>query len=206
MTISVTSYTLAIARTKRVKVWDIGVRLFHWSVVASVALAWFSTDDPGLHRNLGSVVTVLIAFRLVWGLVGSHHARFGNFVPGPRKFLSYVEAMRRGREKRYLGHNPAAAAMVVALLAMLAAVAASGYMMGMPAFFGVEWVALAHKYLVNGLLVLIALHVMWVALASWRHRENLVLAMITGEKEAGGQEAVKTVRRPGARPVTPAKR
>ena len=110
-------------------------------------------------------------------------------MPGPRKFLRYLAAMWTGREARYLGHNPAGAAMIVALLVLLAAVGTTGYMMGMDAFFGVEWVEDLHKALVNGLLVLVALHVAGVVLSSRRHRENLVLAMITGEKDRDGHEA-----------------
>ena len=189
MTISVTTQPHNRSRAAKVKVWDIGVRLFHWSMVASVTAAWFLTENRSLHRRMGYVVIALIAFRLIWGLIGTHHARFANFVPGPRKFFRYVNAMRAGREARFLGHNPAGAAMIVALLCMLTAVGATGYMMGMDAFFGKEWVEHAHKLLVNGLLVLVLLHVAGVVLSSRRHRENLVLAMITGDKDRDGHAA-----------------
>jgi len=185
MTISMTSNA-----AKRIKVWDIGVRLFHWTMVVSVASAYFLAEQRVLHRRLGYVVIALIGFRLIWGLVGTHHARFVNFVPGPRRFFSYLRDMARGREARYLGHNPAGAAMIVALLATLAAVAGTGYMVGMDAWFGVEWVEDAHKLLVNLLLVLVALHVGGVVLSSRRHRENLVLAMVTGKKDVAQDEHV----------------
>lgn len=185
MTISMTSNS-----PQRIKVWDIGVRLFHWTMVASVASAYFLAEQRVLHRRLGYVVIALIAFRLIWGLIGTHHARFVNFVPGPRRFFGYLRDMARGRELRYLGHNPAGAAMIVALLSTLAAVGGSGYMMGMDAWFGVEWVENAHKLLVNLLLVLVALHVGGVVLSSRRHHENLALAMLTGEKEVTKDEHV----------------
>ena len=184
--------TISIAGSfpKRIKVWDIGVRLFHWSMVASVASAYLLTDQRVLHRRLGYVVVALIGFRLIWGLIGTHHARFVNFVPGPQRFFGYLRDMAQGCEARYRGHNPAGAAMIVALLITLAAVGGTGYMLGMDAFFGVEWVEDAHKLLVKLLLVLVALHIGGVVLSSKRHRENLVLAMLTGEKDAEKDEHI----------------
>ncbi|PKP62492.1 MAG: cytochrome B [Alphaproteobacteria bacterium HGW-Alphaproteobacteria-8] len=167
----------------RVRVWDAGVRLFHWSLVAMVTAAWVFDEPRSLHRSFGYVVVALISFRLVWGLIGTRHARFASFIPGPRRLLGYLRDMVQGREERHLGHNPAGAAMIVALLTTLAAIATTGYMMGMDAYFGVEWVEKAHKALVNGLLALVALHLGGVITTSLRHRENLVLAMITGEKD-----------------------
>ena len=178
------SFVNGPAARARVRVWDLGVRLFHWSLVAMVAAAWVINSPRDLHRTLGYIVIGLISFRLIWGLIGTRHARFSDFVPGPRRFLGYLRDMGRGREARYLGHNPAGAAMILALLTTLAAVGATGYMMGMDAYFGVEWVERAHKTLVNALLMLVALHVGGVIFSSLRHRENLVLAMITGQKDA----------------------
>jgi cytochrome b len=166
-----------------IRVWDLGVRLFHWSLVSMVALTYFLDDPRKLHRTLGYVVIGLIAFRLVWGFVGTHHARFANFVPGPLKLLNYLRDMFKGREARHLGHNPAGAAMIIMLLLALSAVGASGYMMGMDAYFGEEWVETLHKTMVNVLLILVVCHVGGVIFSSRRHRENLVMAMITGQKD-----------------------
>ena len=166
----------------RVKVWDPSVRLFHWSLVLSVASAWVLDDPRWLHRRIGYVVIGLIAFRLLWGVIGTRHARWADFIPGPRRLIRYLSKMARGREARTLGHNPAGAAMIVALLALLTGICTTGVMMGMDRYFGQEWVEHWHKGLVNGLLVLIALHLGGVALASLRHRENLVASMIHGHK------------------------
>lgn len=165
-----------------VRVWDLGVRLFHWGLVVAVTAAYFLTAQRSLHRGLGYAVMALIAFRLIWGLVGTRHARFASFVPGPARLMAYLRDIIRRREARHLGHNPAGAAMIMALLAVLGAISATGWMMGMDAYFGVEWVEDAHKALVNGLIVLVALHLGGVALASLRHRENLAKAMVTGLK------------------------
>jgi cytochrome b len=165
-----------------VPVWDIGVRLFHWSLLVTVTGAFLFEDPRGLHEALGYAVMALVAFRFVWGIVGTRHARFVSFVPGPNRFSSYVRDLLKGREARYLGHNPAGGAMIIALLITLIAISATGYMMGMKAYFGVSWVEDAHEMLVNALLVLVALHVCGVAYSSLRHRENLVKSMVSGKK------------------------
>lgn len=170
--------------SKRVKVWDVGVRLFHWSLVLSVAATYFLTEQRSLHRTLGYVVAGLIAARIIWGFVGGKHARFADFIPWPRQLLTYLRDMLHGKEARFLGHNPAGAAMIICLLLTLGGIAATGYMMGMDAYFGAEWLEKAHKLLVNGLLVLITCHVAGVVFSSLRHKENLVVSMITGEKDA----------------------
>ncbi|MDP5359403.1 MAG: cytochrome b/b6 domain-containing protein, partial [Paracoccaceae bacterium] len=108
--------------TDRVRVWDLGVRLFHWSLVTMVTLTYLLDEPRKLHRSLGYVVIGLISLRLIWGLIGTRHARFADFVPGPRRLLTYLRDMLRGREDRYLGHNPAGAAMILTLLATLFAV------------------------------------------------------------------------------------
>ncbi|EEW24933.1 cytochrome b/b6 domain-containing protein [Rhodobacter ferrooxidans] len=172
-----------VATSNRVRVWDIGVRLFHWSLVTMFAATWFLTDPRSLHRNLGYVVIGLISFRLVWGLIGSKHARFADFVPSLGQLFRFVRDVFLGRETRYLGHNPLGAVMILALLTTLGGICGTGYMMGMDAFFGAEWVEDTHKALVNLALVLIAGHLSGVIFTSLRHRENLVKAMITGEKE-----------------------
>lgn len=177
-------YSTQTAPSPRVRVWDIGVRLFHWSLVSMFVATYLAADQRSLHRTLGYVVIALISFRLVWGFIGGKHARFADFIPSPRRLLGYLRDMIRGTEARYLGHNPAGAAMIVALLTTLSGISATGYMMGMDAYFGVEWVEDAHELLVNLALILIVGHVGGVIFSSIRHRENLVKAMITGEKDA----------------------
>lgn len=154
-----------------------------------------------------------MALRLAWGLVGSRHARFAQFLKGPGETLAYLGDMTRGRERRYLGHNPAGAAMIVALLFTLSGTAFTGWLMAEPDSLAMlpdmlqilapAWAdedgdeysergaaegALeeAHETLANLMLLLAALHVGGVVLASFRHHENLARAMVTGEKRAPG--------------------
>lgn len=172
-------------RPAEVRVWDPLVRAFHWSLVAAFAAAWISGEEwEQLHVLLGYAVASLVAFRLAWGIVGPKHARFSDFVYRPSRVMSYLRDTMALRARRHLRHNPAGGAMVVALLAMLAAVCATGFMMTTDAFWGLEWVEEAHEAAVNVALVLVAVHILGVALASWEHRENLVKSMITGRKRA----------------------
>ena len=116
-----------------VRVWDPLVRVFHWGLVAAFATAWLTADEiQPVHEVAGYTVAGLVAFRLVWGLVGSRHARFARFVKGPGETLAYLGDTIRGTERRYLGHNPAGAAMILALLVTLSGTAFTGWLMEEP--------------------------------------------------------------------------
>ncbi len=170
-------------QSAQVRVWDIGVRLFHWSLVSFFVLAWLTADEwDAFHEIAGYAVGGLIGFRVIWGFVGSRHARFSDFVRGPAAVFAYLRDMRVHKAKRYLGHNPAGGAMIIALIVMLATITASGIAMTMDMFWGVEWVEEVHETAVNLTLLLVVLHVAGVVHAGLAHKENLVRAMITGMK------------------------
>ena len=174
---------LASGGTRTVKVWDPLVRIFHWSLVGLFAFSYLTGDEwKKAHVYSGYAIIGLIAFRVVWGLVGSRHARFSDFIYSPRTVIAFLADTMRMRAKRYLGHNPAGGMMVVALLATIAAIATTGYMMTTDAFWGIEWVEEVHEGAVNVALGLVGLHILGVALASVEHRENLVRSMLTGRK------------------------
>lgn len=174
-----------MARTGQVRVWDPVIRLFHWSLVATFAVAWATGDElKSVHQTAGYVILGLLVVRLAWGLVGTSHARFTDFVTGPGAVFRYLREIVIGHPRRYLGHNPAGGAMVIALLLMLGVITATGIMMTTDAYWGVEWVEEAHELAVNLTLLLVALHLAGVGLASWQHGENLVKAMVTGRKRA----------------------
>jgi len=186
-TTSATPATSASAADEaaEVKVWDPLVRIFHWSLVAGIAVAWLTADAlPKVHEWAGYLVAALVGIRLIWGFVGTRHARFSNFVKGPREVAGYLGRIVSGRAERHLGHNPAGGAMIVVLLATIMVTVATGWMMTLDAFWGVEWVEELHEISANFILVLVALHVAGVIHASITHRENLVRAMFTGRKRA----------------------
>jgi cytochrome b len=171
-----------IERPATIRVWDPLVRLFHWSLVISFTVAWLNTEGKDLHQGAGYLVLALVAVRLIWGIVGSRHARFRDFVPRPKELLAYLKSLPSGHPRRYLGHNPAGGVMIVLLLAMLILTGGSGWLETTDAFWGIVWVENLHAALANLTVVLVFAHVAGVVFSSLAHRENLTLAMITGRK------------------------
>jgi cytochrome b len=168
-----------------VKVWDLFVRMFHWSLVALFVTAYATGDEiERVHIWAGYGIAGLLALRIIWGFVGPRHARFTSFVRPPREMLAYLREVALFKAPRYLGHNPAGGAMIVALLVLLAATCITGYMMTTDLFWGAEWVEDVHGTLANLTVGLIALHVLGVLVASFESRENLIKAMVTGRKRA----------------------
>jgi cytochrome b len=170
--------------TGSVAVWDPLVRLFHWSLVIAFFTAFLVEDPAQIHETAGYVVLGLIAFRLVWGLVGPRHARFGDFIRPPGAVIAYLRQLRRGRARRHLGHNPAGGAMIVLLLFAVTVTAGSGWLSVTDRFWGVGWVEELHEVAANLTVGLIIVHLAGVLISSTLHHENLVLAMITGRKRA----------------------
>ncbi len=169
--------------TTSVIVWDPIVRPFHWSVVLGCVLNLFVLDPSGAaHRYIGYGVAVALLVRLVWGFVGTRYARFSDFTPSRRALVEYTRDLRHGRERRFLGHNPAGAVMMLVLMALLAAVSATGWMLGLDVFWGNETLFQVHQTIANSILVLALLHAGAAVIESWRHNENLIWSMVTGRK------------------------
>ena len=169
-----------------VKVWDPFVRVFHWTLVAAFVVAYATGDEiERVHIAAGYAIAGVLAARIVWGFVGPRHARFSNFVRPPREVLAYIRDVAMLRAPRYIGHNPAGGAMIIALLVALAATCVTGYMMTTDAYWGSKLVEQVHGFLANLTVGLVVAHVLGVLIASFEHRENLVAAMITGRKRPG---------------------
>jgi len=181
-----------------VRVWDPLVRVFHWTLAAAFLTAYLVEDDwLALHVLAGYTVLGLVLFRLVWGAIGTRHARFTDFVRSPAAVLTYMKDALAIRARRYLGHNPAGGAMVIALLASLTFTSVSGLalyghgefsgplaglMQGAPGWLG-NALEEAHEFFANFTLLLVLLHLAGVALASLQHGENLARSMVTGRKQ-----------------------
>ena len=165
------------------RVWDPLVRIFHWGLAASFIIAWLTDhSSAAIHHWAGYCAAALVVLRLLWGLLGTPYARFSQFIRNPAAVTRYLIAMSSGSEARHIGHNPAGGAMVLTLMAAMAGTALSGWMMTTDTYFGIGWVETAHSLAAHGLLLLVLIHLAGVALASTRHRENLVAAMVTGDK------------------------
>lgn len=184
-------------QTDTVAVWDPLVRLFHWSLVASFFIAYLTEDNlMDLHAWAGYVATGLIAFRLVWGFIGPRHARFSDFIAGPRRAFAYAKDVLTGDAPRYVGHNPAGGFMILLLLAGVAVTGITGIVVygidessgplaslasWVPEFVGNVMEGL-HELAANAVMGLVFIHILGVAVESLLHRENLVQAMVTGKK------------------------
>ncbi|MFT4120171.1 cytochrome b/b6 domain-containing protein [Bradyrhizobium sp.] len=176
-------------RTARtVKVWDLPLRLWHWALAACVLTAWFTPSVyDGLHRIAGYAVLALLAFRLLWGVLGSRHSRFRMLGIRLRAAPSYLWNLRRGITGRYIGLNPAGTLMLVALLLALAVSAITGALSVTVTFFGIWWIEDTHGWSSDAVMVLVVLHVAGVVLMAILQRENLIRAMFTGRKRIRGR-------------------
>jgi cytochrome b len=182
------------ARQSPVYVWDPFVRLFHWTLVASFTIAYLTEEDLlSVHVWAGYVVGALVIARIIWGCVGPEHARFSDFVYGPRATLSYIRDLVRFRAERHLGHSPGGGAMVVVLLVLLAGTVITGLIVyggdqqAGPLASVVsketgESLEELHEVLANITLAFVLAHVAAVIFASFAFKENLARSMITGYK------------------------
>ena len=171
------------APTAPVKVWDPFVRLFHWSLVSCVLLNQFVLEEgEAPHEWAGYIASALVLARVVWGFIGSRHARFADFFPTPARLGRHFSALRQGLHPQYAGHNPLGALMMLALMALVLALGLTGWMQTTDAYFGEEWLQELHEWLANGLLLAAGLHAAAAIVMGRIERVNLVRAMITGVK------------------------
>ena len=180
--------------TALVKVWDLPLRIFHWLLVAGFFIAYFTEDELlSAHVWAGYAVIGLLVFRLVWGVIGNDYARFANFLCSPVASYQYTKDVIRLKSKRYLGHNPAGAAMIVLLIVALFATVISGLVVyaadqnlgplaGIVGTSNEKLWEEAHEFSANFTLLLVGVHILGVIFESVVHRESLVKAMLTGYK------------------------
>lgn len=185
-------------KTDSKPLWDIPTRVFHWTVVCCLPLAWWSAEEGrfDVHQWIGYTVLVLVISRFVWGFVGSRHSRFTDFLVGPGKIAAYL----RGRGSASVGHNPLGGWSVVALLTLLLLQAISGLFNTDDVFFsgplyywaGSEFrdaMGVVHEVAFNALLALVFIHIAAVLFHQFKRRENLVQAMVRGR--AVGREGTE---------------
>ena len=171
--------------SQRMLVWDVPTRVFHWLLAASFVGAFLTAESEryrDIHVLLGYTLLGLIAFRLVWGFVGSRYAQFRSFLFKPREIAAYATSMFKGKPAHYVGHNPAGSLSVFLLLALGIAVTISGYVIFQD--IGGDALAELHEMAAYFMLTVVGLHLAGVLVSSLLHRENLVRSMITGSQPA----------------------
>ncbi len=178
-------------------VWDWPVRLGHWLLALAFVVCWLTSESERLqliHVGAGAMVVAIASFRLIWGLIGTRHARFAAFVRSPLAVKNYLGSVLRQQPEHHTGHNPAGGWAIIALLSLGLLTGLSGW-----AIFndlGGHWLEELHEGLASSMLAVVGVHLAGVVSASWLHRENLVRAMLTGKKLGEIDEAI-----PSARPL-----
>ena len=176
---------------RRILVWDVPTRLVHWLLAASFLGALVTADAErlrNLHIAAGYACVALILFRVLWGVIGTRHARFWSFLYRPREIVAYLRSMVAGRPRHYVGHNPVGGVAVLLLLGLGLATGLSGW--ASLNEIGGDAVEELHEALAIGMLAVVCVHVVGVIASSVLHRENLVWGMVTGVKRGRLAEAI----------------
>lgn len=181
--------------TTKILVWDAPTRLFHWLMVLSFAGAYITSEGERwrlVHVTLGYTMGGLLAFRIVWGLVGTRYARFSNFVRGPQAVMAYLRSLHDRSPQHFIGHNPAGAVAIVLLIVTGTVIVASGWATYNEV--GGEWLSELHEMAGNAMLLIVGAHIAGVAIATYLHRENLARSMVTGTKIGIPSQGVRAAR------------
>ncbi|WP_156802337.1 cytochrome b/b6 domain-containing protein [Leeia oryzae] len=178
---------------EKVLVWDIPTRVFHWLLAASFLTAYITSEGEAnrhIHILAGYTVAALVVFRVIWGLIGTKYARFTQFIRSPAAAIRYFKAIKAGNPEHHVGHNPAGALAIIALLLLGIATPLTGWL----TYSDTQDVGEFHQLLGNVFLGLVIVHVAAVVVSSILHKENLAKAMVTGKKMANAGEGIKTSR------------
>ncbi|WP_243288078.1 cytochrome b/b6 domain-containing protein [Geothrix terrae] len=181
-----------------IRVWDLPTRLLHWALAglfaAAMVLAGLTSEhSPAFrwHMLAGLMMVAVVALRVVWGLFGSKHARFGSFLCGPGALWRYLGDSLKGRDARQAGHNPGAAYGAIAMLVLSLAIVATGLMMQgrKDAFEDL------HEALAYGMAAAVAAHLLGLGFHAFRHRDRTIGSMVTGLKRGMGKEGISSFHR-----------
>ena len=173
-------------------IWDWPVRVCHWLLVLCFVGAWFTAESERwrlVHVTLGYTMVGLVVFRVLWGVVGTRHARFASFVRAPAAVLRYARSLLTLQPQPYAGHNPVGGLAVIVLLGLVLITAGTGHLSYNDT--AGEWAEEMHEALAAVMLAVVIVHVIGVTLTSFLHRENLIGAMITGHKTAEPGAAIR---------------
>ncbi|GAA5173861.1 cytochrome b/b6 domain-containing protein [Niveibacterium umoris] len=175
-----------------VRIWDLPVRIGHWALAASVAIAWLTAEQEAwrrVHIVAGGVAGAVVLFRLLWGVVGSRSARFGAFLRSPTAAIAEARAHLAGHAEPRATHTVIGGWAVIGLLALALGSATTGVLAYR--FDGYEALTEIHETLAEGLLALIAVHLAGVLIMSLLERRNLPRSMLTGRIDAAPTAEVR---------------
>jgi cytochrome b len=184
---------MEVAMTKqRILVWDLPTRVFHWLLAGSFAGAFLTAESEryrDIHVVLGYTVLGLVAFRFLWGVVGTRYARFSSFPIAPRRVFEYLKSLFTRSPQHHVGHNPAGSLAIYAILALAVLAGFTGY--AAYSDIGGDWLAELHEGAANAMLGLVVVHIGAVIVSSLIHRENLVAAMLNGYKSGRAGDGIR---------------
>lgn len=178
--------------SEKTRVWDVPTRVFHWTLVLSFCGAFLTSESEryrDIHVMLGYTMLGLIAFRLLWGFIGTRYARFSSFLFTPGEVLAYVSDLAKGKARHFVGHNPAGSVAIWLLLLLATGSGVSGVLLFQD--IGGEAMEELHEALSFGMLAVVAVHVAGVMVSSVMHRENLLRAMVTGTKDGEREQGAE---------------
>jgi cytochrome b len=185
--------------TSSIRTWDLPTRLFHWTLaglfVGAFAIGELADERSptfAIHMLLGLILMAAIAFRLVWGLIGSRHARFGDFLYSPAALVGYLKDALARRDRPYAGHNPGSSWAIYGMVLLPILLVTTG-VLAQPMNELLEDV---HGVLGKVMLAAVIAHLAGLAFHTWRHRENVALSMITGKRPGPPEQAI-----PSSHPV-----
>ena len=193
---------------QRTLIWDLPTRLFHWTLASCFAIAWLTSEGDqwhAVHVFAGYLMLGLVAFRVLWGFVGSHFSRFSTFWFGPSAAVSYLKQVAKGHAARHVGHNPTGSVAIYILLALTVAIGLTGIVTlggdeqqglaaGWFSFAQIGLLKKLHEAFAILMLLVVAGHVTGVVVESIQHKENLARSMVTGYKLADAGTPKATTR------------
>ncbi len=179
-------------KKQAVLIWDFPVRVFHWLLVVSFAGAWITSESEAqqmVHYAFGYSAVALVLFRIIWGIVGTRYARFSQFIKGPTETIQHIKSLLTGTQHPGLGHNPAGALAMIALMGLILLIGLTGYW-SVKEILG-DIMGEAHESIASIAMAVVVIHVAAAIIMSFMQKENLIRSMVTGKKLGDPGQAIR---------------
>ena len=184
---------------KQQLVWDLPLRLFHWLLVISIMLSWYTSEQEGemieLHMKSGYLILALVIFRVIWGFAGTKHSRFSQFYPSPSRLITYINEQKRGIKNKHAGHNPLGSLMIFLMIILILLQSTSGLFINDDIFSAGPYygtlsaemekvMQFIHHNVFNLIIGAIFMHLSAIVYYRFTLKTDLVTPMFTGTKSA----------------------